>query len=140
LRLREVSESSRSAKAQGEILGPHLLGGLAELAVPAILRPVGHLARAVGVTTRRPPFNVIVSSFPGPRFPLFCAGAELIAYHPFGPIMDGAVLNITAMTYREQVGFGLLACGDVFGDIDVLANRVSETMRDLSKAVSRAAM
>lgn len=64
VRLREVSESSRSAKAQGEILGPHLIGGLAELAVPAILGPIGRLARAAGVTRRRPPFNVIVSSFP----------------------------------------------------------------------------
>ena len=44
------------------------------------------------------------------------------------------------MSYREQIGFGLLACGDVFGDVDVLANRISESMRDLSKAVSRASM
>jgi diacylglycerol O-acyltransferase / wax synthase len=140
VRLREVSESSCSAKAQGEILGPHLIGGLAELAVPALLGPVGRLTRALGVVKRRPPFNVIVSSFPGPRSPLFCAGAELIAYHPLGPIMDGAALNITAMSYRERIGFGLLACGDVLGDVDVLANRISESMRDLSKAVSRASM
>jgi diacylglycerol O-acyltransferase len=134
-RLRVIIESARSAKAQHEIRGPDLLGGLAELAVPSLLGPLGRLARSVGLTTRRPPFSVIVSSFPGPRFPLFCAGAEMIAYHPFGPIVDGAALNITAMSYRDQINFGLLADPDALGRVDVLAERITDAMGELEKSV-----
>jgi diacylglycerol O-acyltransferase len=135
LRLSVIIESARSAKAQNEILGPDLLSGLAELAVPSLLGPLGRLARSVGLTTRRPPFSVIVSSFPGPSFPLFCAGAEMIAYHPFGPIVDGAALNITAMSYRDQISFGLLADPDAIGRVDVLAERITEAMGELEKSV-----
>ncbi len=135
LRLRRIIESARSAKAQNAILGPDLLSGLAELAVPSLLGPLGRLARSVGLTTSRPPFSVIVSSFPGPSFPLFCAGAEMIAYHPFGPIVDGAALNITAMSYRDQISFGLLADADAIGRVDVLAERITDAMGELEKSV-----
>ena len=136
VRLMAVSESTRSAKAQDRILGPSVFGSLAELMVPAILRPGGRLARAVGLTTRRPPFGIVVSSFPGPSFPLYCGGAEMVAYHPFGPIIDGAALNVTAMSYRDQIGFGLLACRDAVGDAGEVAGRIPEAMRELRKATT----
>lgn len=136
VRLMAVSESARSAKAQDRILGPDVFSSLAELAVPALLRPGGRLARSVGLTTRRPPFGMVVSSFPGPSFPLYCGGAEMVAYHPFGPIVDGAALNVTAMSYRDQIGFGVLACRDAVGDVGRLADRIPEAMRELRKAVT----
>jgi hypothetical protein len=83
---------------------------------------------------RRPPFSVVVSSFPGPPFPLYCGGAELVAYHPFGPVIDGAALNITAMSYRDQIGFGLLSCRDVVPDAEPLARHIPEAMTGLAKA------
>jgi WS/DGAT/MGAT family acyltransferase len=135
IRLLAVSESARNAKDQDRILGPNVFGTLADLAVPALLRPMGRLARATGLTTRRPPFSVVVSSFPGPPCPLYCAGAELVAYHPFGPVIDGAALNVTAMSYRDRIGFGLLACPDAVSDVDVLARRIPESMRELTKAL-----
>jgi len=136
VRLLAISESARNAKAQEQIAGSDLLSDLAELAVPSLLGPLGRLARSVGLLTRRPPFSVIVSSFPGPPFPLFCAGAEMVAYHPFGPIVDGSALNITAMSYRDQIGFGVLACRDTLGDVDVLAERIPEAMRELVKSAT----
>ncbi|HUC37892.1 MAG TPA: wax ester/triacylglycerol synthase family O-acyltransferase [Acidimicrobiales bacterium] len=136
VRLLAVSESARSAKDQSQVLGPDVLGSLAELAVPALLGPAGLLSRVTGLTTRRPPFSVVVSSFPGPPVPLYCGGAELVAFHPFGPVIDGAALNVTAMSYRDRIGFGLIACADAVGDVDVLADRIPEAMRELQKAVA----
>jgi len=135
VRLLAVSESARSAKDQDRMLGPDVFSSLADLAVPALLGPGGRLSRAVGLTTRRPPFSVVVSGFPGPRFPLYCAGAELVAYHPFGPIIDGSALNVTAMSYRDRIGFGLLADGEALTNVDVLARRIPEAMRELTKAI-----
>ena len=85
---------------------------------------MARLVLRAGVTTRWPPFNVTVSSFPGPPVPLYCAGGKLLAYHPFGPIFDGAALNITAMSYLDQVGFGVFACADALSDVDVMARRI----------------
>jgi diacylglycerol O-acyltransferase len=138
VRLAAIAEGARTAKEQHRVLGEDLFAELATLGVPALLGPTGRLVRGLGLTSRFPPFSVVVSSFPGPSFPLYCAGAEMLAYHPFGPVVDGAALNITAMTYRGQIGFGLLACPESVPDIDVVARLVPESMTQLTKAVSAA--
>lgn len=133
-RLMAVSESAREAKAQQAMLGPDMFGTMAELAVPSLFRPAARLVLSSGATTRWPPFSVVVSSFPGADFPLYCAGGQMLGYHPFGPVYDGAALNITAMTYRDQVGFGLIACRDAVPDIASLARRIPDAMGELAKA------
>jgi diacylglycerol O-acyltransferase / wax synthase len=135
VRLSAISESTNSAKDQGQVIGHEMFSQLADLTVPALLGPAGRLARAVGFTTRLPPFNVVVSGFPGPNFGLYCAGAEMMAYHPFGPVIDGAAVNVTAMSYKDQIGFGVLACRDAVTDADAIARSIPEAMRELSKAV-----
>ena len=64
VRLMAVSECSRHAKAQDKVLGPDIFSSIAELALPSVLGPMGRLVLRAGVTTRWPPFNVTVSSFP----------------------------------------------------------------------------
>jgi len=136
VRLMAVSECARHAKAQNKVLGPDTFSSIAELALPSLLGPMARLILRAGVTTRWPPFNVTVSSFPGPPVPLYCAGGKLLAYHPFGPVFDGAALNITAMSYLDQVGFGLFACRDAVPDIDLMARRIPEALTQLVKATT----
>lgn len=138
LRLAAIAEASRVAKDQHRVLGEDLFSELATLGVPAVLGPIGRVVRGLGLTRRFPSFNVVVSSFAGPSFPLYCGGAELIAHHPFGPIIDGTALNITAMSYRGQVGFGLLGCRDAVPDIDLVARLIPDSLHQLTKAVAGA--
>src|SRR3546814_19980848 len=70
----------------------------------------------------RPLFNVTISNVPGPPFPLYTAGARVEANYPVGPIIDGTGLNMTVMSYLDQLDFGLLACPDVLPDVLVLAD------------------
>ena len=135
-RLAAIAEGAQAAKDQHRVIGADLFSELATLGVPALLGPCGRLVRSMGLTSRFPPFSVVVSSFPGPDFALYCGGAELLAYHPFGPVIDGAALNITAMTYRDHIDFGLLACRDAVPDVDVLEHLVPESMHLLTKTVS----
>lgn len=135
-RLATISDSTRAAKDQHRVIGEDLFSELADLGVPALLGPTGRLVQGLGLTSRFPPFSVVVSSFVGPTFPLYCAGAELLAYHPFGPVIDGAALNITAMSYRGHIGFGLLACAEAVPDVEVVARLIPESMSELAKAVS----
>jgi len=58
--------------------------------------------------------------------------------YPMGPIMDGGALNMTVMSYMGQLNFGLVACADVAGDLDVLAAGLHEAMAELSKAADTA--
>ena len=135
-RLQAVSACTRQAKAQNRALGSDCLASIADVALPAALRPVMRAVTRTGMTSRVPPFNLVVSSFPGSPLPLFCAGGRMLAYHPFGPIFDGVALNITAASYLDQIGFGLIACREALPGVDGLARRIPEAMTQLSKAVA----
>jgi hypothetical protein len=60
----------------------------------------------------RPIANLVVSNVPGPDFPLYLGGAELKAGFPLGPVMDGMGVNITIMSYRGVLYWGMMACPD----------------------------
>ena len=135
-RLSAVRDGFDQAKEQDAILGPDMVGDLCKLALPCVLGPAMGAFTRLGVTQRWPMFNVVVSSFPGSPVPLFCAGGRMEAYHPFGPIIHGAALNVTAMSYLDRVGIGLLACKKAAPDIGEMADRFPDALTELLKAVA----
>lgn len=132
-RLKAVSSSARQAKEQEQQVGGSLFGTLADLMVPLVAGPFTRGLAAVGTRLGWPPWDVVVSSFPGSPVPLYCAGSRLVAYHPLGPVVDGAPLNVTATTYGDEVTFGLLACEDAVPDVEALAARLPDATRELAK-------
>jgi WS/DGAT/MGAT family acyltransferase len=64
-----------------------------------------------------PPVNLVISNVPGPRDPLYIAGARLVGYAPVSVVTDGLGLNVTAHSYLDQVEFGLLADRDLVPDL-----------------------
>ena len=81
----------------------------------------------------RPIHNLVVSNVPGPPFPLYLAGAELVAAYPMGPIMDGAGLNITVLSYRSHVDIGFLADASLVPDIWDVAAQVRPAFEELKQ-------
>ena len=75
-----------------------------------------------------------ISNVPGPPFPLYSIGAHMVANYPVGPIMDGGGLNMTVMSYLDNLDFGLLACPDVLPDVWTLADGLHEAMDELVEA------
>jgi hypothetical protein len=79
----------------------------------------------------RPIHNLVISNVPGPPFPLYFAGAEMVATYPMGPIMDGAGLNITVLSYRDHVDIGFLADEELVADVWDLAAEVGPAFDEL---------
>ncbi len=63
------------------------------------------------------PINVVVSNVPGPREPLYMAGAKLDGYIPVSTISNGVGLNITVHSYEDRLDFGLVADRDLVPDL-----------------------
>jgi WS/DGAT/MGAT family acyltransferase len=134
-RLAAISESMRNSKEQQKAIGADTLQQWAEYAAPAVLGSAARLySRMKWADRLRPLFNVTISNVPGPPFPLYSAGARLLANYPVGPIIDGTGLNMTVMSYLDQLDFGLLACPDVFNDVWELADDLHAALAELVKA------
>jgi hypothetical protein len=80
-------------------------------------------ARASRLTTElaasgpfRPALNVVISNVPGPSMPLYLAGARLCAHYPVSVVADGVGLNITVMSYRDDLDVGIVCDRDQMDD------------------------
>lgn len=132
--LRRISDATRDAKEEHRVLGAELLPELGEFAATNLFGLGARLYSQLRLASRhRPALNVIVSNIPGPDFPLYFAGAKLLALYPLGPVYDGVGLNITVLSYQDTVGFGFVACTELVPDLDELAGGVNEALRGLEK-------
>ena len=139
-RLHAISESTRQAKEQDRAIGADTLTNWTEFAAPALAARAARLFSTLKVADRvRPLFNVVISNVPGPNFPLYSAGARLVALYPMGPVSEGVGLNITVMSYLETVGFGLVACRETAPRLDDLAADLTQALDELVKAASNKA-
>jgi hypothetical protein len=84
----------------------------------------------------RPLFNVTISNVPGPPFPLYFAGCRLVASYPTAPVFDGGGLNMTVMSYMDNMDFGITACPDVIEDVDEITDGLVEELERLKKAAA----
>jgi WS/DGAT/MGAT family acyltransferase len=136
-RLAVIHESTVQAKEQHHALGADTLQEWTEFAAPAIFgRAVRLYSNLRAADLHRPVFNVTISNVPGPAFPLYVAGAEVLDTYPMGPIFDGGGLNITLMSYRDRVDFGLVACPDVVDDVWSIAAGLADALAELQAAAA----
>jgi len=137
-RLQTIAACSRAAKTQHHVLGPETFSQLADVTPSPLLAALGALESRFNLLGRIPPMcNLIVSNYPGPPFPLYCAGARMVAAYPLGPLGLGTGLNITVQSYLDTLWFGVVACPDVVPEPWALAGGITDAVRKLTKAPSR---
>ncbi len=136
-RLRRIHETTKGAKDDHSAIGasiPHRLGGVRR---PEHVRAGIALYSQLNLADRhRPIHNVVISNVPGPPVPLYYGGAELVSAYPMGPIMEGAGLNITVMSYRDGVDIGFMACRELVPDLWDLPDHVDGAMAELLAAMA----
>ncbi len=133
-RLLRAHKILKRAKGQNEGLPASLMTDVSNFLPPAIFSRASRLA--LEVTGRvRPALNLVISNVPGPPVPLYCAGARLEAQYPVSVITDGVGLNITVMSYRDKVDFGIVVDRDMVDEAWSFADSMSEALDDLKAAV-----
>ncbi|TDL11720.1 wax ester/triacylglycerol synthase family O-acyltransferase [Mycolicibacterium obuense] len=64
----------------------------------------------------KPPINLILSNVPGSPSPQSCFGAPLRAHYPMSVVFDGFALNITVVSYCDQLDVGIVGDGEALAD------------------------
>jgi WS/DGAT/MGAT family acyltransferase len=105
-----VAETSRRKQSPNE-------GVAGIVSMPASLARLGVLwARHTAATH----INLYVTNVPGPRFPLYLAGAQLHDVVPLAPLVAGVRLSVTALSYDGTLSVALLA-DEAVTDFPVMA-------------------
>ena len=131
IRLSQVSYAMKGHKESGQSVGADALVALGGFAPPT-LHSLG--ARAANSFTRRL-FNLLVTNVPGPQFPLYAAGAQMLELFPVVPLARGQGLSIGLTSYNGKVYYGLNADRDALPDVDVIGALIEESLAELVETV-----
>ncbi|MGC4076701.1 MAG: wax ester/triacylglycerol synthase family O-acyltransferase [Rubrivivax sp.] len=105
------------------------------LGAPWLLQGLAALYGASGIAGAVPPLaNVVISNVPGPREPLYLAGARMTSYWPLSIVEHGIGLNITVMSYAGELGFGFTAAQAAVADAGELSAALLEALDELVAA------
>lgn len=99
---------------------PWLIGGVAQL-----------IAKTKLADRMALPVNLVISNVPGPRVPLYLAGAKMLSYFPVSIVVHGIALNITVHSYNGHLDFGLIACAKAVPDLALLAEALKAEHQEL---------
>jgi diacylglycerol O-acyltransferase len=133
-RLIRTHELLKSAKDHHRALPAELLMDATAFIPPAVAALAARTT--VGIMSRtRPPLNLVISNVPGPREPLYCAGAQLEAHFPVSVVMDGVGLNITVMSYRDHLDFGIVADREQVDDVWSLMDGAGRALEELESVI-----
>jgi diacylglycerol O-acyltransferase len=135
-RLEAIAAVTRAAKKEHHTIGAKMLQDWAEFATTAVFTRASRLYSSMGLADRhRPIHNLVISNVPGPPFPLYLAGARLELLCPLGPVMEGAALNVTVISYMNNLDVGLIACRESVPGLWGLAHHFRDALEEL-KAVA----
>ena len=134
-RVSAVSRSTAKLKRVHRAVPARLLMDWMELPTPALMARAARLYQNFINSDRlKPPVNVLISNVPGPPVTLYLAGAPLLANYPISIPYHGLALNITVLSYRDQLDVGLTAYLDAVPDIAHLMDLMAEALAELERA------
>ena len=130
-RLRLVHREMADLKQSHMAEAGELATTAGDLAPPMV---VGMVTRAAMRVLQRLPqrsVNTVTTNVPGPQFPLYCLGREMLSYYPYVPVSIGVRVGTAILSYNGQLAFGVTGDFDTAPDVDVLARAIADGITEL---------
>jgi diacylglycerol O-acyltransferase / wax synthase len=127
-RLETISTAMAGIKRSGQAVGAQVLTNLSGFAPPTVMAQASRL-----ISTQRF-FNLVVTNVPGPQFPLYLMGRELVDIFPMVPLARGQALGVAIMSYNGRMNYGLVGDYDALADLDELPDDFDAALGELADA------
>jgi diacylglycerol O-acyltransferase len=111
-----------------------LLLGAVDLAVPAALQDA-----AVGTLGRTVPawfFDTLTTNVPGPQYPVFVCGRQVLGMFPIIPVAGHTAITTGIFSYDGTLDVSVTGDGASAGDVGILADGMRREVVDLVATVS----
>jgi WS/DGAT/MGAT family acyltransferase len=133
-RLSLVTAATGDLKRSRQAVAAHTLSNLANFAPATIQALAGRVVTSQAQWSRQAVINLVATNIPGPQFPFYTGGAELIDVWPLVAIYHSLGLNVAIVSYNGSVHFGLLADRDLVPDLDQFGRHLAEAVADFKRA------
>lgn len=138
-RLVAIRQATRESKEFTNALGARTLLDMADLMPGGLVGLGARTGARLSLANRlRPVFNCTVTNMPGPRHPLYFAGAQLVAMYGAGMIVEGMGLIHPVMSYCDDITISFTSDREVLPDPAVYADALRGSFVDLQSAVADA--
>lgn len=127
IRLSTVQATTSDLKEREQAVGAAALLGLSEYAVPTLLGLASRLIH------HQPFFNLVCTNVPGPQFPLYCMGAQMLEAYPMLPLTRNLNLGVAVLSYCGNLHVGLLADRNQWPDLEILEAGIEDAFGALAK-------
>lgn len=134
-RLAAVHASALNSKAMTNAVGAKTLSEYSKF-MPSALAGLGaRLYTRLGLAQRvDQPFNCVVTNVPGPRVPLYMAGARLVLQMGTGPIFDGMGMIMPVYSYGDTIAISFTSDRDMIPDPGFYADCLQASFDELLAA------
>jgi len=140
VRLGQICGASRSSKKRTRDLGATTLVDAADLIPSALGELIARAYRALNLSSHHAPFfNCVVTNVPGPREPLYLAGAKMVANYGIGPIFDGVGLIHPVLSYNGGITIAFTSCPSMLREPALYEACLQSAFEELKTAVDRPA-
>ena len=131
-----VREGTHQSKEFANALGARTLLDMADLMPGGLVGLGARTSARLSLANRmRPVFNTTVTNMPGPRHPLYMAGAQLVAMYGAGMIIEGMGLIHPVMSYCGDITISFTSCREMLPDPAFYAECLEASFDDLAVAV-----
>jgi diacylglycerol O-acyltransferase / wax synthase len=139
-RLVWVRKQAQNSKAMTNAVGARTLTDYSQF-LPSALAGLGaRLYTRLGVSNLHSPiFNCVATNVPGPRIPLYFAGAKLVRQMGMGPVFDGMGLINTIYSYGPEIAISFTSDREMMPDPANYAAALQEAFDELLNANPKAA-
>jgi diacylglycerol O-acyltransferase / wax synthase len=120
-RLRRINVTTGDLKRTRQAVAADKLAGLADWAPASLLVLAGRV-----MATPQAGANINVTNVPGPQFPLYSGGAELIEVWPFAPLYPSMGLGVAIVSYNGSAYFGLTADPGIVPDVEQFTQQLGQ--------------
>ena len=135
-RLMDIQRQMNHLKESKMAAGADSIMQMAGFAPPMLL------AMGTRLASRMPQraLNTITTNVPGPRFPLYIAGRQMLEAYPFVPIEGNVRIAIAIFSYMGGLNYGITGDYDTTADIGVLADGIEDGMQEYLRIARRRAV
>lgn len=123
--LARISRDMRALKHSGQADGADFWIALADYTPPVVLHAISRVAGSQHL------IDLIVTNVPGPAFPLYLLGGEMLEVYPFVPLFGGTSLAVGVVSYNGRLYFGLTGDHDAVPDLRTVTSGLTESFAAL---------